>query len=109
MRIQKLIPAFVALILLAGAPLRFLPVCQSGPRAGLVCYCCVESGKKCARLCSGCHQERPGMEISQESSEMILDFVSQAVPWQSVFHEADFSPSLETVYLEVPVRPPIPV
>lgn len=108
MPFRKLIPAMIALLLLSGAPLQSLPSCGSAPRGGLICYCCKEAGKPCSLLCCAPCQMKAGVDAPRASFEMILPVLSDVNPGPDIPAETVFLPPHAVVYLEVPVRPPIP-
>ncbi len=91
-----------------GAPLGSLPVCPVSSPGGLVCYCCSAEGGPCPRIisCPGCNSTSGSETPPRWSPEMILDFADPACCVYPVSYETVSFPVPETVYLEVPVKPP---
>jgi hypothetical protein len=107
MKIRTLIPAIIALVILVGGPFGFGRPCDTDPRAGLLCYCCSAMGENCAMIsCEGCCGAHAGASADRWSPEMVPESFPIQTPFNVVSgdHEAVRSP--ETVYLEVPDKPP---
>lgn len=109
MRVRKFIPAVLAFILLAGVPLASLPACDSAAgRGNLACYCRADAGKTCSLQCCSTGKVKSGTDAPRGPSEMILNLAPAPIPGRALFAGTDRIPAPEMVYLEVPVRPPIP-
>jgi len=111
MKIRAFLPSLIALVVLLGSPFGSLPLCASKPpHGGLLCYCCADTaGKPCAMIsCKGC-KSRGALEVPNWVPEMIFSSCVPILHLTPVFFEtASFCPP-GTVYLEVPVKPPITV
>ena len=107
MKIRTLIPAIIALVILVGGPFGFGPLCDSDPHGGLLCYCCSDRGENCAMIsCSGCCGAHAGVSADRWSPEMIPESFSNNNPMKVVYGNREAIRSPETVYLEVPDKPP---
>jgi len=107
MKIHALIPATIALVILVGGPFGFGPMCNSDPRGGLICYCCSDTGKNCTMIsCSGCCGAHTGSVTDRWSPEMIPASFLPVFSLKIVTTAGDVIGSPETVYLEVPDKPP---
>ena len=107
MKIRTLIPAIIALVILVGGPFGFGPMCDTDPRGGLICYCCSAMGENCTMIsCSGCCGAHAGAAADRWSPEMILESFPTIAPVKIVYGDGEAIRSPETVYLEVPDKPP---
>ena len=107
MKIRTMIPAIVALVMLVGGPLGVGPSCESDPRAGLVCYCGCATEENCTMIsCSGCCGAHAGASADRWSPEMILESFPSIIPVKVVYGSGETIRFPETVYLEVPEKPP---
>jgi hypothetical protein len=107
MKIRTLIPAIIALIILVGSPFGFGPMRDSDPRGGLICYCCSAMGENCTMLsCAGCCGAHAGFNADRWSPEMIPESFPTITPVKVVYGEREATRPPDTVYLEVPVKPP---
>ena len=107
MKIHTLIPAIIALVILVGGPFGFGPMCDTDPHGGLICYCCSETGKNCTMIsCSGCCGAHAGFAADRWSPEMIPESFPAIIPMKIVYGDGEAIRSPETVYLEVPDKPP---
>lgn len=108
MKIRTLIPAILALVMLLGGPFGFGRPCDSDPRAGLLCYCCSDTGERCTMIsCSGCCGAHASATADRWSPELTLESVPTITPMKKIVYgplEALRSP--KAVYLEVPDHPP---
>jgi hypothetical protein len=110
MKVRAFMPALIALIVLLGSPFSSVPLCASKPHGGLVCYCCADmAGKPCPMIsCKGC-KGRGALDVPPWTPELIVALVEPILYLTPVFFEtASFCPP-ETVYIEVPIKPPIAV
>lgn len=104
----RTIPAIIALIMLLGNPFGFGRLIDSDPSAGLLCYCCSTAEGNCPMLsCSGCcggaHAVAPA---DRWSPEMTLESLPFIIPAAFVYGGCETEPSPETVYLDLPDKPP---
>ena len=107
MKIRTLIPAIIALIILVGSPFGFGPMRDTDPRGGLICYCCSAMGGHCTMLsCAGCCGTHAGASADRWSPEMIPEPVPTMTPLNVLSSRAEAIGPPETVYLEVPDKPP---
>jgi hypothetical protein len=107
MKIRTLIPAIIAIVILVGGPFGFGPLRDTDPRGGLVCYCCSAAGQTCPMIsCSCCCGGQAGLTADRWSPEMILVSFPTITPLQIVYGDIEAVRSPETVYLEVPDKPP---
>ena len=107
MKIRTLIPAIIALVILVGGPFDLGRMCDTDPRAGLICYCCSDLGKNCTMIsCAGCCGAHAGASADRWSPEMIPERFQTITPLQVVYGKKEAIRLPETVYLEVPNRPP---
>jgi hypothetical protein len=107
MKIRTLIPAILALIMLVGGPFGFGKPCDPDPRAGLLCYCCSDTGEKCTMIsCSGCCGAHGGAAADRWSPEMTLESFPAVVPIKIVYSDRETVRAPEAVYPEVPDKPP---
>lgn len=107
MKIRTLIPAIIALVILVGGPFGFGPMRDADPRGGLICYCCSATGQNCIMLsCAGCCGAHAGAPADRWSPEMILGPFPTMTPLQIVYGNREAVQSPETVYIEVPDKPP---
>ena len=108
MKVYKLIPAIIALVILVGSPFGFGTLCDTDPRGGLICYCgCSERGEGCTMIsCQGCCGGHTGAVTDRWSPEMSLESFPLIVNMKTVYGDAVPGRSPETVYLEVPDKPP---
>lgn len=106
MKIGTSIPAIIALFVLLCAPFSYMPICGSGAQRGLICYCCSGTGKKCSMIsCASC-PAKSGSEVSPWTPEIILNSHNPIIHLKPVYCETVSFHLPETVYLEVPVKPP---
>jgi len=107
MKIRRLIPAVIAFVILLSAPFSHVLTHDSDPRGGLVCYCCSAMGQKCAMIsCMGCCGNRPGDVVDRWAPEMVLESNHLLSPLKISCRDKEISRIPETVYLEVPDKPP---
>ncbi len=107
MKIRTLIPAIIALVMLIGGPLGWGTLCESDPRGGLVCYCGCSTGENCTMIsCAGCCGAHAGTSADRWSPEMILGSLPATTPLKAGYGYREAIRSPETVYLEVPDKPP---
>jgi len=107
MKIRTLIPAIIALVIVIGGPFGFGVSCDSDPHGGLLCYCCSDRGENCTMIsCSGCCGAHSGVSADRWSPEMILESFPAIVSAKIVYGTWEATRSPETVYLEVPDKPP---
>jgi hypothetical protein len=107
MKIRTMIPAILALVMLVGGPFGFGRLCDSDPRGGLLCYCCSTTGEKCTMIsCSNCCGTHAGAPADRWSPEMTLESFRAIIPVKIVYGDREAVRSPETVYLEVPDKPP---
>lgn len=107
MKIRTMIPAIIALVMLVGGPFGFESICDSDPRGGLVCYCCSATENNCTMIsCSGCCGAHAGAVADRASSEMIPESFLTIIPTKIVYGDREAVRSPETVFLEVPDKPP---
>jgi len=106
MKIRTFIPAIIALLVLLNSPFSYMPLCGPKPNGGLACYCCSDTGKKCAMIsCTGC-KAKGDLNESRWTPEMILDSFYPILQTTPVYTETEFSTMPENIYIEVPVNPP---
>ena len=104
---RKIIPTIVAILVLLLTPFNYVPLCGSKSPTGLVCYCCINTGKTCTMIsCSGCKAPN-GLNDFRLAPEMILQSSGLFVHFIPVYLETESLPRPEIVFIEVPVRPPI--
>ena len=104
MRICKLIPAIVAVIVILCSPFSSMPLFADPPHSGLICYCCI--GKNCTMLsCSKC-KIASFTDSAGSASEIILESFNQLIVLQPACGKRDTFQPPGTVYIEVPVKPP---
>lgn len=110
MKIRNMIPAILAIVMLVGGPFGFGQMCDSDPRAGLLCYCCSDTGEKCTMIsCSGCCGAHAGAAADRWSPELTLESVPTITPLKKiVYADREAAQPPATVYLEVPDQPPKP-
>lgn len=102
-----MIPAIIALVILVGGPFGFGPMYDSDPHNGLICYCCSAMGENCTMIsCSGCCGAHAGAPADRWSPEMTLESFPAIIPVKIVYGNREAVRSPETVYLEVPDKPP---
>jgi hypothetical protein len=107
MKIHSLIPAILALVMLVAGPFGFGQLCDSDPRAGLLCYCCSNNGEKCTMIsCSGCCGAHVGTPADRWSPELTLDSFPAIISLKIVYDIPEAARTPEAVYLEVPDKPP---
>ena len=107
MKIHTLIPAIIALVILVGGPFGFGTMCDTDLRGGLICYCCSDTGKNCTMIsCAGCCGAHAGSAADRWSPEMIPEFFPAKIPMKIVYGNGEVIQLPETVYLEVPDKPP---
>jgi hypothetical protein len=107
MKIGRLIPATIAIILLLGTPFCHLLAQASDPRGGLVCYCCSAPGQKCTMIsCSGCCGKPAGEAVGRWSPELVLEAIPPPFPLPMASPLAQHFPTPESAYLEIPHAPP---
>ena len=107
MKIRTLIPAIIAVVILAGGPFGFGPMRDTDARGGLICYCCSAMGTNCTMIsCDGCCGAHAGSAADRWSPEMILGSFPIITPVQIVYGDSEVVRSPEIVYLEVPDKPP---
>ena len=108
MKVYKLIPAIIALVILVGSPFGLGRICDSDPRGGLICYCgCSEKGEGCTMIsCKGCCGGHTGAVTDRWSPEMIPEFHPVINPVKIVYGDVDVIQSPPSAYLEVPDKPP---
>jgi hypothetical protein len=101
------IPAIMAVALLVGSPFCFA-FSGAAPHGGLSCYCCSVVKADCPMICC----PKCCMDTSQDSFFWSPDLVLSCIDliivfaWPLTGHAKRFVPP-ETVYLEVPLKPPI--
>lgn len=106
-KIHTLIPAIIALVILVGGPFGFGTSCDTDLRGGLICYCCSDTGKNCTMIsCAGCCGAHTGTPTDRWSPEMILGSLPPIAPLRVVYGGGEAIRSPETVFLEVPDKPP---
>jgi hypothetical protein len=106
MKIRTMIPAIMALAMLLGSPFGLGPMCNPDPRE-LVCYCCSAMGENCTMIsCSGCGGAHAASAADRWSPEMILESFPSIIPVQIVYGDREGIRSPETIYLDVPDKPP---
>lgn len=106
-KIQRLFPTIIALVILVGAPFGLGPLHDTDPAGGLICYCCSDMGKSCTMIsCAGCCGSHAGTPADRWSPEMIPEFFPPLVPVKIAYGSGDATRMPETVYLEVPDKPP---
>lgn len=104
---RTMIPAIIALVILVGGPFGFGPMNDSDPRGGLVCYCGCAMGENCTMIsCSGCCGGHTGVLADRWSPEIILMSPPTITPFKVAYGSREDIRSPETVYLEVPDKPP---
>jgi len=107
MKIRTMIPAIIALVMLVGGPFGFGSSCGSDPRGGLVCYCGCARGEDCTMIsCSGCCGAHAAAAAESSSSEMIPEYFPMIIPVKIVYGDLEAIPLPETIYLDVPDKPP---
>ena len=107
MKIRTMIPAIIALVILVGGPFGFGPLRQDDPRGGLICYCGCATGQNCTMIsCSGCCGAKAGAPADRWSPEMTLESLPTITSVKVVYGDEEVSRSPETIYLEVPDKPP---
>lgn len=107
MKIRRLIPAVIAFVVLLSAPFSHVLTHDADPRGGLICYCCSAIGQKCAMIsCSGCCGTHASDVVDRWSPEMVLESIHLCSPLKMTGLLKDISQIPETVYLEVPDKPP---
>ena len=104
---HTLIPAMLALVILVGGPFGLGKRCETDPRAGLVCYCCLDAGKNCTMIsCAGCCGSHSASVADGRAPDMLPEFFSTTVPVTIIYGDGEAVRSPEVVYLEVPDKPP---
>jgi hypothetical protein len=107
MKIRTLIPAIIALVILVSGPFGFGPLRDSNPRGGLICYCCSAVDQNCPMIsCACCCGGQAGFTADRWSPEMILVSFPATTPLQIAYGDIETVGSPETIYIEVPDRPP---
>lgn len=107
MKICKLIPSIIVCVVLLSAPFGHMKTYGSDPHGGLICYCCSAAGQKCAMLsCSGCCGSHAGDVVDRWSPEMVLGSIHPIPLLHVAYRETEPPKTPETVYLEVPDKPP---
>jgi len=107
MKIHTLIPAIIALIILVGGPFGFGTMCEDDPRGGLICYCCSDTGKTCTMIsCAGCCGAHVGSVADRWAPEMLPESFPVMISLRILCGDGELIRSPETVYLEVPDKPP---
>ncbi|MHB8770461.1 MAG: hypothetical protein ACYC7J_05655 [Syntrophales bacterium] len=107
MKIHTLIPAILALVILAGGPFGFGKRCETDPRAELICYCCSDMGKNCTMIsCAGCCGAHAGSAADRQLPEMLPESFPTLAPANIAYGDGESLRLPETVYLEVPDKPP---
>lgn len=106
MKIRTLIPAMLALVMLVGGPFGLGTPCDTDPHGGFICYCGCSEGENCTMIsCSGCCGAHAGASTDR-SPEMILESVPATIRLKVVYGYGETIRSPETVYPEVPDKPP---
>jgi hypothetical protein len=107
MKLHRLIPAVIAMVIFLGTPFSHVLTRSCDPRGGLVCYCCSSLGEKCAMLsCSGCCGTRAGDMIERWSPEMVLEIIQPPIPLPMALPMVQLFPTPESAFLEIPHAPP---
>ena len=107
MKIHTLIPAIIALVILVGGPFGFGTKCDTDPRGGLICYCACAMGENCIMIsCAGCCGAHAGSTADRWAPEMLSESFPAIIPVKIVYGDGDALRSPETVYIEVPDKPP---
>jgi hypothetical protein len=108
MKICKAIPTILALLVLLCAPFSYLPLCGTNGAGGLVCYCCPAAPGQCQPMisCAGC-KAKTGLDTTRFAPEAILQSSGLFINFHPVYFETASLHLPETVYIEVPGRPPV--
>jgi hypothetical protein len=110
MKIHTMFPAIIALAILVGGPFGFRPMCDSDPRRGVICYCCSAIEENCAVIsCSDCCRVHAGALADSGWPEMIPESFPAIIPVKIVYGNREAIRLPESVYLEVPNKPPMRV
>jgi len=104
----KSIPAIIALLVLLNFPFSYLPLRVDAQQKGLVCYCCIGMDKKCPMIsCAGpCCNAKTGVNMPRSMTEIMVPPHLEIVYLKSATYQADSIQRPDTVYLDVPDRPP---
>jgi hypothetical protein len=107
MKVRTLIPAIIALVILVGSPFGFGPLRDTDPRGGLICYCGCAMGENCTMIsCAGCCGAHARATADRWAPEMIPESFPAVIYVKILYGAGEVIRSPETVYLEVPDKPP---
>lgn len=94
------------LFFLMNTPFNFIQLCTSTPQKALTCYCCDNKDKTCTMIfCSGC-RTKTGLDFPQSTQEMAVCSLYPTIHMAPIDSETESANRPETVYLEIPDRPP---
>ena len=106
MKIRAFLPALIALIILTGSPFSTLLNITAKPHGGLVCYCCKDASTPCVMISCNCCQDKPGLEIPRWMPEIIFDSHYPGISIKPAYTEIPGCIMPESIYMDVPVKPP---
>jgi hypothetical protein len=108
MKKRNLIPGIIAIIVVLSAPFSHLPMSDSDPHGGLICYCCSALGEKCSMIsCSGCGGcgAKTG-DVDRWSPELLPHSFHALSHLRFVYRGMESCRSPESVCLDVLDKPP---
>jgi hypothetical protein len=108
MKIRAFLPAFIAFIILTGSPIGTLLHIAERPNGGLECYCCKDSARPCVTISCNCCNDQTDQDIPQWMPEMIFGSHHLSISIKPAYTEAQNFFMPESIYREVPVKPPKP-
>jgi len=108
MKMRAFILSFIAFIILTGFPFGLLLNILAHSHGKLVCYCCKTEKTTCAVISCDCCQDKASPGAGQSVPEIIFDPHYPTVSFTSVFTLPMNCIMPESIYADVPVKPPNP-